>query len=454
MLPVVISTANVGYIDFARNLLANVRHTLLMHRFIFYCMDQPLYDSLKGRATDRIEIRLFDTKCDTGFQNFDSAKFIDIDRAKIQIIRSALSEFGFIHFVDADVVFFKEPTEAYHADYIDYDIVYQRDMAPDRGSAYDPWTCVGNMTLRNTAPTRAFLDTLQEYETRHPEKNDQECQRQMFRDAGVSDIRMYPHAKLTEFPMEHFTMGWAVSNQPDLLKDTMVFHANYVIGKDAKIDRLKRVGKWYANKLSKYYHEKVDGNDAQTEGWATLYYGVVSDVINQNKFARVAEVGIGYGTHAKQILRTTNVEQLYLVDPMVFYANDGFARDVMRYEAETPGNNFNEWANLIRTELSPWKNRYTWFRQPSLSITNDQIADGSLDCVFLDGDHSYGAVLADLSFWWKKVRVGGQLLGDDYWMEGVRSAVDHFSMRELLEYDFLYRPNTAYKIYRFKKESY
>jgi Nucleotide-diphospho-sugar transferase/Methyltransferase domain len=451
MLPVVISSANFGYMDFARNLLANVRETLSTHRFVFYCMDQQLYNSLKGRATDRIEIRLFDTTCDTGFQDFDSAKFIGIDRAKIQIIRSALSEFGFVHFVDADVVFFKEPTAAYHAEYADYDIVYQRDMAPSMGSAYDPWTCVGNMTLRNTESTRTFLDTLQEYETRYPEKNDQECQRQMFRDAGISDIRMYPHAKLTEFPMEHFTMGWVVSNQPDILKDTMVFHANYVVGKDAKMNRLKQVGKWYANKLCTYYHETVDANDAQTGGWSKLYYGVLSKVINENKFARVAEIGIGYGTHAKQILKTTNVQQLYLVDPMVFYGDDAFATNVMSYEANTPGNNFNEFADLIRNELSPWKDRYTWFRQPSLSITNDQIADGSLDCVFVDGDHSYAAVAADLDFWWKKVRPGGQMLGDDYWMGQVAQAVNDFAQRNKLTFDFLYRTGTDYKIFRFYK---
>jgi len=451
MLPVVISTANFGYLDFARNLIANVRETLSAHRFVFYCMDQQLYDSLKGRATERIEIRLFNTTCDTGFQNFDSAKFIGIDRAKIQIIRSALSEFGFVHFVDADVVFFKEPTAAYHAEYADYDIVYQRDMAPSMGSAYDPWTCVGNMTLRNTEPTRAFLDTLQDYETRYPEKNDQECQRQMFRDAGVSDIRTYPHAKLTEFPMEHFTMGWVVSNQPEILKDTMVFHANYVVGKDAKIGRLKQVGKWYANKLSEFYYRIVDVNDAQTGGWAGIYYGVLSKVINENNFTRVAEIGIGYGTHAKQILKSTSVTQLYLIDPMTYYPDDGFANDVMKHDPEVIGENFNEFAELIRKELSPWKDRHTWFRQPSLSITNDQIADGSLDCVFVDGDHSYAAVVADLDFWWKKVRPGGQMLGDDYWMGQVAQAVGEFAKRNRLACDFLYRPGSNYKIYRFTK---
>jgi hypothetical protein len=273
----------------------------------------------------------------------------------------------------------------------------------------------------------------------------------MFLDAGVSDIRNYPHAKVTEFPMEHFTMGWVQNNMDHLLQHTIVFHANWVVGKEGKIGRLKQAKKWYENKLSTYYHQTMDANDKQTSGWSTLYYGVLSDVINSNSFTRVAEVGIGYGAHAKQILKTTNVKQLYLIDPMRIYADEGFVGDIMGRDAETPGNNFDELADLIRKELVPWKERYTWFRQPSLSITNEQIADGSLDCVFIDGDNAYNAVLADLDFWWKKIRIGGQMLGDDYWMDRVRQAVHEFARRNNIVYDFLYRPGTTYKIFRFIK---
>jgi hypothetical protein len=204
-------------------------------------------------------------------------------------------------------------------------------------------------------------------------------------------------------------------------------------------------------KLSDFYRQTVDVNDNQIGGWAICYYGVVSSIINENNYTRVAEIGIGYGTHAKSILANTGVAQLYLVDPMTYYPNDGFADDIMSHTPEILGNNFNEFADLIRNELSPWKDRYTWFRQTSLTITNDQIADGSLDCVFVDGDHSYDAVLADLSFWWTKIRPGGQMLGDDFWMDDVRRAVDDFAMRNSLTYDFLYRPGTSYKIFRFKK---
>jgi len=204
-------------------------------------------------------------------------------------------------------------------------------------------------------------------------------------------------------------------------------------------------------KLSDFYRQTVDDNDAETGGWATYYYGVLSKVINDNNYTRVAEVGIGHGTHAKQLLKNTAIDKLYLIDPMVFYPNDAFANAIMEHEPEIAGNNFNEFAELIRNELSPWKDRYTWFRQPSLTITNDQIPDGSLDCVFVDGDHSYAAVLADLAFWWKKVGPGGQLLGDDFWMGDVAGAVNEFANRNGLKFDFLTRPGTSYKIYRFRR---
>jgi len=60
--------------------------------------------------------------------------------------------------------------------------------------------------------------------------------------------------------------------------------------------------------------------------------------------------------------------------------------------------------------------------------------DGSLDFAFVDADHSYAAVRADLSAWWPKVRAGGLLCGHDYGVYGdatgewgVRRAVDEFA---------------------------
>jgi hypothetical protein len=54
--------------------------------------------------------------------------------------------------------------------------------------------------------------------------------------------------------------------------------------------------------------------------------------------------------------------------------------------------------------------------------------DGSLTFVYVDADHAYEAVKADLKAWWPKVKPGGWIGGDDYTYHhrGVIQAVDEF----------------------------
>jgi hypothetical protein len=202
--------------------------------------------------------------------------------------------------------------------------------------------------------------------------------------------------------------------------------------------------------LEEFYKNVVYNNEHEISGWSTCYYGVWSKIINEYNYKNVAEVGIGYGLHAKNILKTTNVEKLYLIDPTKFYPNDGFAEDIMKCKSKN-GDNFHELFELINKELNPWVDRYFWYRKNSLDITKEEIPDESLDSVFIDGDHSYDAVKNDLTFWWEKIKKGGQMLGDDYWMLDVARAVDEFSNNKNIKIDFLYKPNTNYKIYRFFK---
>ena len=56
----------------------------------------------------------------------------------------------------------------------------------------------------------------------------------------------------------------------------------------------------------------------------------------------------------------------------------------------------------------------------------------SLDLVFIDGDHSYDAVVDDIEAWEPKVRPGGVLGGHDFAVnfEGVIRAVTEWVARE------------------------
>ena len=176
----------------------------------------------------------------------------------------------------------------------------------------------------------------------------------------------------------------------------------------------------------------------------------IEEYLNENNFKHCAEIGIGYGFHAKQILKNTNIDKLYLVDPMQYYKNDAFADDVIKYGG------FEKLINNINFNLKDYENRYTWFRQSSLTITNEQIKDEELDAVFIDADHSYEAVIKDLPFWWKKMRIGGWLLGDDYnsCHPGTKKAVDEFARNNNLTIEFLSKPDATqkgYPIYKFVK---
>ena len=105
--------------------------------------------------------------------------------------------------------------------------------------------------------------------------------------------------------------------------------------------------------------------------------------------------------------------------------------------------------------MGPYKSQYTWHRQGSVTITNDQIVDESLDAVFLDADHSYEAVSKDLPFWLNKLKVAGWLLVDDYnsCHPGTTKAVNEFAEKNNLKLEFLYKKDGKknYPIYKLVK---
>lgn len=73
-------------------------------------------------------------------------------------------------------------------------------------------------------------------------------------------------------------------------------------------------------------------------------------------------------------------------------------------------------------------------RWPHITLATSTIeaarwfADGTLDLVFIDADHSYEGVKNDIAAWGVKVRPGGILCGHDYigHYVGVKRAVDEF----------------------------
>lgn len=63
--------------------------------------------------------------------------------------------------------------------------------------------------------------------------------------------------------------------------------------------------------------------------------------------------------------------------------------------------------------IEPLKDYIKTIRGDS-KVVHDQFADGSIDFLFIDGDHSYEAVKTDIINWYPKVKQGGIISGHDY----------------------------------------
>lgn len=80
---------------------------------------------------------------------------------------------------------------------------------------------------------------------------------------------------------------------------------------------------------------------------------------------------------------------------------------------------------ILRTEK--FGDRAKILRGPSVEMA-DEVPDHSLAFVYIDGDHSYEGVLADINAWYPKVVKGGVMAFHDYENPnyGVKSAVNDF----------------------------
>lgn len=139
-----------------------------------------------------------------------------------------------------------------------------------------------------------------------------------------------------------------------------------------------------------------------------------------------AEVGVHEGDTADALLRELPELTLWLVDPWKPYrGDDSLAGRDAAFFARTRSRAL-WWTEHARDR------RYV-LEEPSPAAA-DRFADAGLDFAFLDANHRYESIRADLRAWWPKVRPGGLLCGHDYGVYGdatgawgIRRAVDEWA---------------------------
>lgn len=114
-----------------------------------------------------------------------------------------------------------------------------------------------------------------------------------------------------------------------------------------------------------------------------------------------AEIGVFKGWYSRELLGRNPNLFLYCVDPWI---------------------GKNKVFEIAKNKLANYNAKI--IRKTSAEALND-IADGSLDFVYIDGAHDYENARHDVFGWSKKVRIGGTVSGHDYFdhVEGVKFGV-------------------------------
>ena len=130
-----------------------------------------------------------------------------------------------------------------------------------------------------------------------------------------------------------------------------------------------------------------------------------------NRSINAVEIGVYRGINAKSILKELNVNKIYLIDPYIgeLTTHD----DILIIKAERKANKL----------LKDYERKIIWLKEMSEN-TLDKV--GEPDFIYIDGNHEYKFVKKDIELYYKVLKEGGILAGDDFALPDVSKAFWEF----------------------------
>ena len=152
-----------------------------------------------------------------------------------------------------------------------------------------------------------------------------------------------------------------------------------------------------------------------------------------------AEIGVWEGDFSRRMLDRTQPAKLHLIDPWR-YEQDITYKDSL-YGGQIGGSQAHLDAVYARVckrfapEIAAGQVR---IHRDDSHTACEQFEDEYFDWIYIDGNHLYEFAIRDLRLYYRKVKPGGFLTGDDYaeggwWQGGVKKAVDEFVAQGLGE---------------------
>ena len=156
------------------------------------------------------------------------------------------------------------------------------------------------------------------------------------------------------------------------------------------------------------------------------------------KQAICAEIGVWEGDFSRRILDRTRPAKLHLIDPWR-YEEDTTYKDSL-YGGQIGGSQAKLdkiYARVCQRFAQEIANQQVIVHRGDSHVVCEQFEDDYFDWIYIDGNHLYEFALRDLRMYYRKVKPGGFLTGDDYseggwWQGGVKKAVDEFVSQGLV----------------------
>jgi predicted O-methyltransferase YrrM len=145
--------------------------------------------------------------------------------------------------------------------------------------------------------------------------------------------------------------------------------------------------------------EIASSTDSRMELWTTL--------LNALGVATMAEIGVYRGDFAAHMLDgAAGLRRYYLLDPWRHL-------DDWHKPANKTDDVFEAFLEETLAKTEAHAEKRVVLRGRTVEVV-DQIADGELDLVYIDGDHTLRGITTDLARLYPKVKDGGFVAGDDF----------------------------------------
>jgi|TARA_Y100000289_G_scaffold39201_1_gene38629 hypothetical protein len=118
-----------------------------------------------------------------------------------------------------------------------------------------------------------------------------------------------------------------------------------------------------------------------------------------------AEIGVLKGDYA-HLICSRPISELHLVDPWISIS------DVPDRWHAVPQEKMDEYKTEVINRFAD-NDKVKIIEKYSIDAASD-FEDGSIDWLYLDANHSYDFVCADLNAWWPKIKPSGFLCGNAY----------------------------------------